>query len=165
MSEANDLQRLIENLSFVSDEELIRIINVDGEQYRAEALAVARAEMKRRGYRINGEGRVRLSRRRKKKGESQAQPAQSEQAAATPGGAINVTLALKPTSVNCMRCGSPLSYSGTRKLHQETDMSVLGELGEMYKTGAHQFLDAYTCNNCGHVELFADGIGDAQRPH
>lgn len=165
MSEVRDLQRIIENLSFASDEELIRILNVERGQYREEALAVARAEMKRRGYRIDGSGRVRPGRRGKKKTGSHAVAEQAAAVASTPEAAVDEKLVQKPNVVRCTRCSRPMTYSGTRKLHQETDMSVLGELGEMYKSGAPQFLDAYTCNYCGHVELFADGIGEAQRPH
>jgi hypothetical protein len=149
----------------MSDEELTRIINVDYGVYREAALAVARAEMKRRGYRVNGAGRVKLSRRQKKQLASQGESSQSVTAAARAAASEGEKLAQKPTAVKCSRCGCPLTYSGTRKLHQETDMGVLGELGEMYKSGAHQFLDTYTCNSCGHVELFADGVGEENRPH
>jgi hypothetical protein len=41
---------------------------------------------------------------------------------------------------------------------------VLGELGEMYKSGAHSFLDVYVCGQCGHAEFFVDGIGEQYRP-
>jgi hypothetical protein len=164
MSEATDLQRLIENLSFASDEDLIRIINVDYGAYRDEALAVARAEMRRRGYQVNRAGWVKLSRNQQKQLKSGARHQQMATAAAQADAKEVEKLAQKPTTLKCSRCGCPLTYSGTRRLHVQTDLSVLGELGEMYKSGANQFLDAYTCNSCGHVELFADGVGEEHRP-
>jgi hypothetical protein len=47
--EADPLKKRISNLS---NEELLQMVNIDYEQYRAEALDYARAEMDRRGLKI-----------------------------------------------------------------------------------------------------------------
>ena len=145
MADPNDPQRLAERFSALSDDELLEMVNVHPQQYRGDALAIARAELVKRGYHLSRKGKV--IKLPKEQGEH-------EQAAAQP-----------PAPPLCSRCKTEMEYAGTRRLNDEKDMSVLGELGEMYKNGAHEFLDVYICRKCGHVDLFVDGIGEDSRPY
>src|SRR5436309_9468717 len=134
-----DPQRLAERFAALSDDELVDMINIHPQQYRAEALAIARAEMVKRGYHLSRKGKViKVTKDQEKHDEAAAQP---------------------PHAPLCSRCKTEMEYAGTRRLNDDKEMSVLGELGEMYKNGAHEFLDVYICRKCGHVDLFVDGIG------
>lgn len=146
--EHQDLQDLTERASTLSDDELFNMINIDFRQYRPEALAIARDEMAKRGYQISKKGKI--TTRKKGQKELDERPTQ---------------LVPEPSPPLCQHCKMELEYVGTRRLHEEKSLSVLGELGEMFKEGAHEFLDVYVCRRCGRVELFVDGIGDELRPY
>jgi predicted nucleic-acid-binding Zn-ribbon protein len=59
--------------------------------------------------------------------------------------------------VDCLRCGHALDYFGVKHFHEGARWGVLGDLAELFvrTTG----FEVYVCSNCGHVELFAHGIG------
>jgi hypothetical protein len=142
-----DPKSLIESLAVLPDDDLITMINVHPGQYHEDALTIARAEMVRRGYHLS-KGVVVTSKKNVAKPDKAASP-----------------VVQNPHSPVCPRCLLDLEYVGTRRLNDEKEMSVLGVLGEMYKSGAHEFLDVYTCRRCGHVELFVDGVGEEFRPY
>jgi len=144
IADPNDPQRLAERYSALSDDELLDMINIHPQQHRGDALAVARAEMVKRGYHLSRKGKVIKLPKELEKNDPATQP---------------------PRTLLCPRCKSELEYAGTRRLNDDKEMSVLGELGEMYKNGAHEFLDVYLCRKCGHVDLFVDGIGEDSRPY
>ena len=148
-----ELIELVEKLSSLSDDELIRAINNDYASYRSEALTIARLVMKRRGYSFSRKGYVIDNRK--------TPPPASEAGGKERAEELNKLL----TTINCPRCQTKLDYVGTRRLKEERSIAALGELGEMYKSGAHEFLDVYTCGRCGHVEFFVDGLGDELRPY
>lgn len=147
ISDPKDPESLIDSLAARSDDELMDMINIYSAHYRADALALARAEMVRRGYHVSRKGKVIKPEGSQEKRDEAAPP-----------------VATKPSPPSCPRCHTALEYVGTRRLHEDKEMSVLGELGEMFKDGAHEFLDVYICRKCGHVELFVDGIGEEFRP-
>lgn len=144
IGEPKDPERLAEQFTALSDDELVDMINIHPQQYRGDALAIARAELVKRGYHLSRKGKVIKPAKEPEKPEAAAQP---------------------PGTLLCSRCKSELEYAGTRRLNDDKEMSVLGELGEMYKNGAHEFLDVYICRKCGHVDLFVDGIGEDSRPY
>ena len=147
-SDPKDPQVLAESLAGRSNADLHDMINLHSKQYRQEALVMARAEMIRRGYHVSKSGKVTDW---KEDDETRTGPAEQ--------------VGRKPGSPSCLRCKMRLEYLGTRQLHEDKSMSVLGELGEMFKNGTHEFLDVYVCRNCGHVDLFVDGIGEQFRPY
>lgn len=64
----------------------------------------------------------------------------------------------------CTRCETPLTYVGTKKLHEGTRAwgALLGDIGELF-TNRERF-DVYMCPRCGRVEWFVDGVGEEFRP-
>ena len=58
---SQDLKRLRERMSGLSDAELLRIVNVEYRDYRPEALEIVRAELDSRGLAYGGPGQVRQS--------------------------------------------------------------------------------------------------------
>jgi hypothetical protein len=146
--EQEQSQYLSEKFSALSDDELFNIINVDSHQYRPEALAIAKAELSKRGYHVSKKGKV----KDRKKG------------AAKPSKASGQTNKIAGP-LKCRRCSAELDYVGTRRLHEEKSSAVLAELGEMFKHGAPEMLDVYICRKCGSVEMYVDGIGEGLRPH
>lgn len=64
-------------------------------------------------------------------------------------------------SLDCLRCRTPLQYMGTKKFHEGTRWSVFGDLAELFEN--REQYDVYVCPQCGKVEMFVDGVGDAQR--
>ncbi|HLG16296.1 MAG TPA: hypothetical protein VJH03_17585 [Blastocatellia bacterium] len=151
--EIQDLQALTERAATLSDDELFNMINVDYERYRPESLAIAREEMLKRGYKISRRGKVTARRKTGQQSDGATRPGEETQPRQ------------EPKQLLCQRCRIRLEYVGTRRMHEDKALSVLGELGEMFKKGAHEFLDVYVCRRCGRVELFVDGIGDELRPY
>ncbi len=153
-----ELVQLLENLCDLTDDDLIRMVNSDSAKYRPEVIALARVVMKRRGYALSKNG-SKIENKKTESPESKNKPPESggEEKAAK----LNKLL----MTIYCPRCNARLEYVGTRRLNEEKTLSILGELGEMYKSGAHEFLDVYTCRHCGHVEFFVDGVGDELRPY
>jgi hypothetical protein len=148
IGDPTDPKNLAENLAALSDDELIDMINIHFQQYRPDALIIARAEMLKRGYHISKKGKVTNPQKAEEKPNEGTAP-----------------VVQKPGPPLCPRCRAELEYAGTRRLNDDKEMSVLGELGEMFKSGAHEFLDVYICRKCGHVDLFVDGIGEEFRPY
>lgn len=58
--------------------------------------------------------------------------------------------------LKCLRCESSMKYLGTKSFRE---WGFLGSLGI-----DREHFDVYVCLDCGHVEFFVDGIGDASRP-
>ena len=153
-----ELVQLLENLCNLPDADLIKMVNHDSTNHRSEMLALARIVMKRRGYNLSRKGNiVENSRKQTEPGNASLQDASGKE----PVAELNKLL----IAMYCPRCKAKLDYVGTRRLNEEKTLGVLGELGQMYKDGAHEFLDVYTCNHCGHVEFFVDGVGDELRPY
>ncbi|WP_396207693.1 hypothetical protein [Gemmatimonas sp.] len=66
-----------------------------------------------------------------------------------------------PRSLDCLRCRTSLQYMGTKKFHEGTRWSVFGDLAELFEN--REQYDVYMCPQCGKVEMFVDGVGDAMR--
>jgi hypothetical protein len=66
-----------------------------------------------------------------------------------------------PRSLDCLRCRTGLQYMGTKKFHEGTRWSVFGDLAELFEN--REQYDVYMCPQCGKVEMFVDGVGDAMR--
>ncbi|MBP9225204.1 MAG: hypothetical protein KBF76_15140 [Verrucomicrobiales bacterium] len=64
-------------------------------------------------------------------------------------------------AMECLRCESPMEYSGTKQFHEGSRIGVLGDLAELF-VGRESY-DVYFCTECGKVEFYIDGIGDAKR--
>jgi uncharacterized protein YbaR (Trm112 family) len=158
-----ELIQLLEQLCGLPDADLIKMVNVDFAGYRSEALGLARIVMKRRGYALNKKGNIIESRKTELPESKSRQPEADSQNIDVKDHAAQVNKLLM--SISCPRCKTKLDYVGTRRLNEEKSMGVLGELGEMYRSGVHEFLDVYTCAHCGHVEFFVDGVGDELRPY
>ena len=65
--------------------------------------------------------------------------------------------------MQCARCTTGLQSMGTKKFHEGTRWSVLGDLAELFENREH--FDVYMCPRCGRVEFFVDGVGEEFRPH
>ena len=64
--------------------------------------------------------------------------------------------------ISCQRCEQQMEFVGTKRLHEGTNWGVLGEIGEFFVK--RERFDVYVCPQCGRVEFFVDGIGEASRP-
>jgi len=69
-----------------------------------------------------------------------------DQPAATPASGIS--------SLQCLRCDSPMQFAGTLKLHEGTRMwpVLLGNLGELLVD--RKAFNTHVCVSCGKVEFF-----------
>ena len=56
----------------------------------------------------------------------------------------------KHKPINCIRCSTILTYSGSRRLQQGPAFGVFGDLGE-----SQEIVEMYVCGECNHVEFFA----------
>lgn len=64
-------------------------------------------------------------------------------------------------SIQCLRCATPLELAGTREFHEGTRWGFIGNWGELF---VHkEVYDVYICPQCGQVEFFVAGLGDAHR--
>jgi RNase P subunit RPR2 len=158
-----ELIQLLEKLCGLPDDDLIKMVNLDFADYNSEALGLARIVMKRRGYALSKKGNIVDSRKTESPESRGRQPEPASQNADGKEQAAELNKLLR--SIYCPRCNAKLDYAGTRRLNEEKSMGVLGELGQMYRSGTHEFLDVYTCAHCGHVEFFVDGVGDELRPY
>lgn len=62
----------------------------------------------------------------------------------------------------CPHCAIDLDFLGTKKLHEGTRAwDFLGGFWELLKN--REQYDVYVCRNCGRLEFFLDGVGDALR--
>ena len=147
-----ELIKLLERLSDLPDDDLINIVNHNTGEYRPEVIVLARIVLVRRGFSVNKRAKI-IDHRK-----VEAQRREAKQ------GARHLELNRGLIQMECPRCGAKLEYAGTKRLHEDKTLSVLGELGEMYKKGASEFLDVYICRKCGRAELFVDGIGEDLRP-
>ena len=57
-------------------------------------------------------------------------------------------------SLNCLRCGTQLTFLGERDFHEGTRGwgFFLGDLGELFT--AREKMELYVCEACGHMEFF-----------
>jgi predicted RNA-binding Zn-ribbon protein involved in translation (DUF1610 family) len=62
----------------------------------------------------------------------------------------------------CSSCNLPLNFAGTKRFHEGARWGAFGDLGELF-VNKEQF-DVYFCPQCGKVDFFVDGIGEARRP-
>jgi len=67
------------------------------------------------------------------------------------------------SKAECLRCGRPLAYLGTRKFHEGTRAwpFLLAELGELFVN--REEFQIFACARCGHVEFFVEGVGEELR--
>ncbi len=83
--------------------------------------------------------------------------------AGAPDTAPGVPLVRGPANpISCLRCKETLQHAGTRRFHEGTNWGALGEIGELFVK--RERFDVYVCPQCGHVELFIDGVGEAAGP-
>jgi hypothetical protein len=54
--------------------------------------------------------------------------------------------------LNCLRCRTPMTYRGSRRLHEGARWGVLGDLGELFVN--QESFKVYTCPRCGKAEFF-----------
>ena len=61
----------------------------------------------------------------------------------------------------CLLCGQVLEFLGTKNIHEGSRGwgFFLGDLGELFTN--RERLDVYACPDCGKVEFFLDGVGEA----
>lgn len=161
-----ELVQLLEQLCDQPDKDLIKMVNEDSAGYRSEAIGLARIVLKRRGYSLVKKGR-RIGNKKEEPPENQSSKPEPDNASPQSASEKKLAAELNKLSIMmyCPRCNTKLDYVGTRRLNEEKTLGVLGELGQMYKDGAHEFLDVYTCSQCGHVEFFVDGVGEELRPY
>ena len=157
-----ELVKLLEQISSLPDDDLKRMIYQDSKSYRSEAIAFAKVVMAKRGY-TSTKKRKASENRRATAPKLKEQPSAPASLQKEGGSLAESNIVVR--SVACLRCNTELKYVGTRRLHEEKSMSILGELGEMFKNGAQEFLDVCICQKCGHAELFADGVGEDSRPY
>lgn len=74
---------------------------------------------------------------------------------------INETRGRISKAMTCLRCESRMEYAGTKRFHEGSRIGVLGNLAELF--AGREIYDVYYCTQCGKVELYIDGIGDAMR--
>lgn len=158
-----ELINLLERLCSLSDDDLVGMVNHTSSQYRPEVITFAKVILGRRGFSLNKKGNIvdhRNVHRKKAKRLVDSSSAKGETSPRQDHTELNRGLVV----LLCPRCDSRLEYVGTRRLHEDKSLSVLGELGEMYKKGASELLDVYVCRHCGCAELFVDGTGEEFRP-
>ncbi len=63
--------------------------------------------------------------------------------------------------MSCLRCNKQLVYDGTRRF-KEDDSLEIHLMGFQLGSRSERF-DIYHCPECGHLEFFLDGVGDAKR--
>ena len=59
----------------------------------------------------------------------------------------------------CVRCEGELKFLGTKEFHEGARWGFLGDFTELFVN--RERLDVYACPNCGRVEFFLDGVGEA----
>jgi len=65
-------------------------------------------------------------------------------------------------TIQCLRCHCKTQFVGTQHFHEGTRIfDAMGGIFELLKNREH--FDVYICPRCGHVEFFAEGIGDEVR--
>ncbi len=126
--EADELQERFRDLS---DDELLRMVDEEADQYRPEALSVARAELERRGL---GEGTV--------TGEAEAFDGDEDGEGEVSGGLDS------RRGLLCATCGSPLRSA---LLFGDSQMVAVFE-----DNREQRFVRALVCPKCGTADLFID---------
>ena len=58
-------------------------------------------------------------------------------------------------TLDCLRCRTRMSYSGTRYFHEGSNWGFLGSLGELFVN--RERFEIYLCPACGKFEFFAVG--------
>jgi hypothetical protein len=153
----NDAERIWRDRS---DEDLLEAAAELG-QFTEQGQAVIRAELKRRGL----EDPVDQA-----NSEAEAIDPPGDEPEGAPGservigeeGAGDADGRLGARGPECLRCDVALEYRGTRRFHEGTHWGALGEIGHLFEKS--ESFDVYVCPNCGHVDLFVDGVGEDSRP-
>ena len=65
-------------------------------------------------------------------------------------------------SIKCLRCSTGLGFAGTRRFHEGEKWGALGNFAEAFVN--RESFDVYVCPRCGHIEFFAEGVGEELRP-
>jgi len=140
---SENLKRLRERMSGLSDSELLRIVNVDYKDYRPEALEYAKAELDSRGLAY---GRNR-STAPSQGGEQQGEDDEFEDHDGDDAAAQADPSEFKPTF--CILCAAE-----TRRGY------LFGGSGEMTVVFSdnheERFVELDACPKCGHVRLIVD---------
>ncbi|HHT23554.1 MAG TPA: hypothetical protein GXZ87_09655 [Bacteroidales bacterium] len=55
--------------------------------------------------------------------------------------------------LNCLRCETPMIFSGNYRFHEGTKLGVFGNFFELFVN--RETFDLYLCPKCGKVEFFA----------
>jgi len=61
----------------------------------------------------------------------------------------------------CARCNTEMQTLGTRTLPGASTGGILGELSELFTN--REKMEVFACPNCGCVEFFVEGVGQAHR--
>ena len=61
----------------------------------------------------------------------------------------------------CARCNTEMQTLGTRTLPGASTGGILGELSELFTD--REKMEVFACPNCGRVEFFVEGVGQANR--
>ena len=65
-------------------------------------------------------------------------------------------------TLECLRCGSTLELRGKRVFREGETFNPMAQMFQDL-TGRKERYVVFVCPTCGHVELFADGVGDPHR--
>jgi hypothetical protein len=58
--------------------------------------------------------------------------------------------------IDCLRCKTPMTYSGNYKFHEGPKLGIMGNFFEFFVN--RESFDIYLCHNCGKVEFFSPKI-------
>lgn len=59
----------------------------------------------------------------------------------------------KEKDIDCLRCKTPMLYSGNYRFHEGARIGFFGAIGEMFVN--RESFDLYLCPKCGKVEFFS----------
>ncbi len=130
-----DAQELKERIAALGDDELLRMVHEEADQYRPEALEVARQEIVNRGLEVELDDT-------------------SHDALQTGAVEEEEELELGPHSLLCPACGSRLRPA---LLLGETQVIAVFE-----DNHEQRFVRAFVCPRCGTADLFVDFETDVQ---
>ena len=65
---------------------------------------------------------------------------------------------LPAPSPKCVRCAVEQRYIGARRFRQVADSGTRDDTAHLF--AIDQAFEVYVCPQCGHVDLFVDGVGE-----
>jgi hypothetical protein len=132
------LEQLRDNISTLSDEELVRMVTVEADAYRSEAIEFARAELAARNVSVPKESG----------GEAVVEEEEEEAPRRAPEGMAAVSGAV------CFVCSGPLRHAA---LVAEKEMIVT-----FRDNDEQRFVDVLACARCGEMRLVVDYDSDVE---